>query len=339
MCIPTYNAAATIHATILSILEQTYTNFIVKISDNASIDNTLEIVAAFDDPRISIFRHDINAGAEANFTHCISLGCGKYTGIFHADDVYEPTMLSEQVAYMEGHSDVGAVFTEASLIDVSGSVFGAVGKPPGLPQKVCVFDFAELLLVLARHSNFLICPSALVRTQIYQEEIRQWRASEFASSADLDVWLRIARQHRIAVICKKLMRYRFSVSQGTTKLIRERTREADFFKVMDFYLGDATLQPLIGRDTLRHYGWLRRSDRMVRAVNLFLVGQFGQARSLCHDAFGMDSFWAALHGARGLQTWLIGMFVRFLVFLRLGKGGETSFGYRSLRMIKRLARR
>lgn len=339
LCIPVYNAAATIHATISSLLAQNYSNFIIRVSDNASTDNTLKIVAAFNDPRISVFRHEINIGAEANFTHCIALGTGKYTGIFHADDVYESTMLAEQVAYLESHPDVGAAFTEATLIDSAGHAFGAVGKPPGMEQSVREFNFIELLLALAKYSNFLLCPSALVRTQIYQDEIRQWRANEFASSADLDVWLRIARQHRIAVLCKKLMRYRFSESQGTTKLIRERTREADFFKVMDFYLGDAAIRPQLGRDTPRHYGWLRRSDRMVCAVNLFLAGQFDQASSLCHDAFGVDAFIAALHGTRGLQTWLIGMYVRFLVFFNLGSDGEVSFGNRTLRLIKRLSRR
>lgn len=339
LCIPTYNAAATIHATVASLLAQTYPHFIVKISDNASTDNTLDIVAAFNDPRISVFQHASNIGAEANFSHCISLGEGAYSGIFHADDVYEPRMLAEQVGYLESHPEVGAVFTEATVIDASGREIGAVGKPPGPEQPVCVFDFSELLPALARYSNFLICPSALVRTRIYQEEIRQWRGDEFKSSADLDVWLRIAQQHRIAVLREKLMRYRFSASQGTTKLIRDRTLEADFFRVMDFYLQSPTVQPFLGQYILRHYGWLRRSDRMVRAVNLFLAGQFEQARSLCADAFGADALIAAMTGARGAQTWLIGIYLRVLMFFHLGAGGDASFGYRSLRLIKKLSRR
>ena len=117
ICIPTYNAAATIRETLTSILAQTYTNLVIHVSDNASTDKTLEIVESMADSRIHIHRHENNIGAEGNFTRCIQLATGKYTAIFHADDLYGADMVAKQVAFLESHPDAGAVFTEAEMID------------------------------------------------------------------------------------------------------------------------------------------------------------------------------------------------------------------------------
>ena len=88
ICVPTYNVESTVRETILSILAQTYSNIVVHISDNSSTDNTLSIIEALNDPRIIIHRNETNVGGEGNFTRCIQMATGKYTAIFHADDVY-----------------------------------------------------------------------------------------------------------------------------------------------------------------------------------------------------------------------------------------------------------
>ena len=114
ICIPTYNAAASIRETLESILAQTYLNLTIHVSDNASTDETLKIVESISDRRIALHRHDVNIGGEGNFNRCIQFAEGKYTAIFHADDIYEPNMVTRQVAFLEADEEAGAVFTEAS---------------------------------------------------------------------------------------------------------------------------------------------------------------------------------------------------------------------------------
>lgn len=104
ICVPTYNAAITIRETLHSILSQTYKNLVIHISDNSSTDTTLKIVESMDDPRLRIHRQQKNIGAEGNFENCIRLGEGKYTAIFHADDIYEPEMVAKEVAFLEKKS-------------------------------------------------------------------------------------------------------------------------------------------------------------------------------------------------------------------------------------------
>ena len=191
ICVPTYNAASTVRETLESILAQTYANLVVHVSDNASTDDTLKVIESISDQRITIHRQKENIGGEGNFNRCIQLATGKYTAIFHADDVYEPNMVAKQVAFLEANAKVGAVFTEASLIDDSGKMIGALGLPQGLVSVDCLYDFKTIFKFVLQYSNFLICPSAMARTEVYQQDIRSWRGEIFGTSADLDVWFRI----------------------------------------------------------------------------------------------------------------------------------------------------
>ena len=53
--IPTYNMAKFVGVAVESALSQTYTDVEVIVYDNASTDNTQEVLAQFDDPRLSVF--------------------------------------------------------------------------------------------------------------------------------------------------------------------------------------------------------------------------------------------------------------------------------------------
>lgn len=331
ICIPTYNAAATIRETLRSILEQSYPNLVIHVSDNASTDETLKIIESISDTRVCIHRHDTNIGGEGNFTRCIQMASGKYTAIFHADDIYEPDMVAKQVAFLEAHPEAGAVFTEASVIDEMGHMIGEIRLPEGIASSSGLYDFLKIFKAVLRHSNFLVCPSVMVRTHVYQHEIKCWRGELFKSSADLDLWLRILQNHPIGYLLEKLMRYRISNSQGSAGL-RLETERADFFLVTDYYLAQETVGSRLEAADLRNYRWLERRDRLMRAVNLFIIDHPGQAIALLHDIFSWDALRAAFETRRGRFVLLAGVYLRLLAFMGLNKIGKAS-----LRYMKRLS--
>ncbi len=312
ICIPVFNAEKTIRETLESLLRQTYPNIIIRLSDNASTDRTVGIIKEIRDPRIELYLNKENIGGEANFTRCIELGTSAYTALFHADDVYEPEMIRRQVAVLERYPDVGAVFTEATKIDEMGNTVGALKRSSYLGGDTIVFGFREIFRAILRDSNFLICPSAMLRTEIYQREIKRYRADLFNSSADLDVWLRVAERHKVAMLGEQLMRYRVSATQGSHQLCRLRTERADFFKVMDYYLAKPDVREWICRYDLKRYEWLQRTDRVVRAVNLLAACDNSAARDLCEDIWSIDALEAAVSTRRGLQTLLAGSFLRLM---------------------------
>jgi glycosyltransferase involved in cell wall biosynthesis len=321
ICIPTHNAGETLRETLASILAQTYTKLDIVIVDNASTDNTIEIAKSFGDPRVSVLRNTENIGAERNFTRCIDNSAGAYTAIFHADDIYTPQMVEKQVAFLERHPDAGAVFVNATLIDSGGREVGRYGIDSAYQSDDNLYDFRTIMKMIVRHSNFLICPSAMVRTPVYLNDIVEWRGSAFKTSADLDVWLRILQKHRIGILPEPLIRYRISFSQGSA-LQRARINRADFFLVLDHYLRHPLVKSFLTSDDLRYVARLERTDRIVRAVNLYLRDDPQRARELCCGLLNHDSLSAAWKSFRGAATLAVGLLVRVMVALRyrpLGK--------------------
>lgn len=312
ICVPTYNAASTMRQTLLSILAQSYSNLVVHVSDNASTDDTLQVIESIADPRINIHRHVENVGGEGNFNRCIRLAEGKYTAIFHADDIYEPDMVAKQVEFLETNPDIGAVFTEAVTIDEEGVPFGIIGRVPGGAGGVTRFGFRKLMQTILLHYNFLVCPSALVRTEIYRDEIKEWGGSLFRSSSDVDVWLRLAKSAPIAVLGEQLMNYRISRAQFSHSN-RNRTERADFFLVLEHYLSQPEVREFLTKEDLRHYGWLERHERVARALNLFGLGRHTEAKALLKGLFCWDAIYAAMNNRRGLMTLAGGTLLRILM--------------------------
>jgi glycosyltransferase involved in cell wall biosynthesis len=326
ICIPTYNAEQTIGETLRSILAQSYANLVVHVSDNASTDDTLKVVESLADSRVTIHRFVENIGGEGNFNRCIELAVGEYTAIFHADDIYEADMVAKQVAFLEGHPEAGAVFAGASLIDGAGRKFGEAGLPKGLVSTEGLYDFETMFKAVLRYSNFFICSSVMVRTRVYQNEIKCWRGELFKSSADLDLWFRILQHHPVGYLKDKLMRYRISSQQFSAR-VRLRTERADFFLVTDHYLAQQPVRALLGATDMKNYMRLERADRVIRAINLFLTGYPRQARELVHDAVNWDVFAAAYQGKRARLALFGGLYIKLMVALGLHKIGKAALVY------------
>lgn len=98
ICIPTYNSVKFLHLMLDSIVEQTYKNIEVIISDNASTDNTVAFAQEYCDKyKWNFYQNEVNIGAGANFNKLIELTTGDYIAIYHADDVYHPTIVEESI--------------------------------------------------------------------------------------------------------------------------------------------------------------------------------------------------------------------------------------------------
>lgn len=326
ICIPTYNAASTIKETLASILAQTYTNLVVHISDNASTDDTLKIVESFTDPRISVHCHSVNVGGEGNFNRCIQLAEGKYTAIFHSDDIYEPEMVVRQVGCLEQYLNVGCVFTAAKTIDARGVVTGLIGQSFIEKADVECYNFSMFIKSILKRGNFVVCPSCMMRTEILKNEIRQWRGDLFRSSADLDVWLRVLATHEIGFLGQPLMKYRIDSNQFSSS-VRLRTTRADFFLVMDHYLKLQDVQKFLSKEDRRNYLLLVDNDLVWRAINQFSKGNISEAKRLLYEIFSADNVVASLASRRDILTLLVSLSLYLTIVFRLERFGLVAISY------------
>lgn len=319
ICIPTFNAAGTVKEALDSIVAQTYQNIVIHISDNASTDGTVNVIKSVSDERIQIHCNSENVGGEGNFNRCIELAEGKYTAIFHADDLYNPEMISRQVALLESNPNICAVFTAAQTIDENGTLLSEILAAPFCKKgETAIYDFKKLLKIILLRRNFLVCPSVMVRTETYKNIIRQWGSSLFNSASDVDTWLRLASSAPIAVMNEPLMQYRISQLQYSDR-IRKRTSKTDFFLVMDHYLSRPEVAKILSKEDFRHYGWLLRHENVACAFNLLADGKSTEAKKLLSGLICCDSIYAALSTRLGFKTLASGVLLDLMIFLGLSK--------------------
>lgn len=236
VCIPTYNSAKHLVVMLDSVVAQTYKNMEVIISDNASTDGTLEIAKAYANKygwHINV--NEKNMGAGANFNRLLYLARGEYIAIYHADDIYEPTIVEESCCALRKHENVGIVGTLGGVIDEHGAVIGEF-KVPNQMMKVIdgVYDFDTVFInVLAQRSIFLVTPSIMVRREAYQE-VGKFE-HRYGSAGDYEMWFRIMQKHRFCLINKKLINYRIHQGQGSYLELRENLSKPDSLLVYEEY--------------------------------------------------------------------------------------------------------
>lgn len=126
---PSYNSVKTIVSSIESVQNQDYPYWELLVTDDNSIDSTVELVRqlADSDPRISIVVNPVNCGAGYSRNQSINRAKGKYIAFLDADDIWLPNKLSSQVAYMEL---TGALFSYTAYQKFSDAGLGGVIMPP-----------------------------------------------------------------------------------------------------------------------------------------------------------------------------------------------------------------
>ena len=148
--LPTYNRAGTIQQTIDTLLAQTYRNFELIISDNASTDETEKICEEYAarDSRIRYIRQKENIGAAANFNFVLQEARGEYFMWACDDDLWEPDFIHDLVDLHTKNKQAVVSFCAFDNIAFSGEVLKC-GEPVLFPEH-------ETLNTYHRFKKFLL---------------------------------------------------------------------------------------------------------------------------------------------------------------------------------------
>lgn len=203
LCIPTYRRAAFIGETLESALQQTVTDFEVIVVDDASPDNTAEVVASYADSRIQYYRNEHNLGVPENLNYALSLARGEFVMLLEDHDLLVPTYLEETLRVMRRYPSVGFVATGFFTIDEQSCV---IGRWP--PARFAEFTPGHKLL-----RNLLIntaCPFSLITLirRLATIELAPLFDAKYWWYADQHLWMRMAAQGDFGYVPKLLVSYR-----------------------------------------------------------------------------------------------------------------------------------
>jgi len=124
--LPVHNGENYLDIAVRSILDQTFEDFELILSDNASTDGTAAICErhAAADRRVRYHRFDRNMGAAHNFNHLVDLAQGDYFKWAAHDDVCGPEYLAHCVEMMDADPNVVLCHTRSARIDTQGNQDG-----------------------------------------------------------------------------------------------------------------------------------------------------------------------------------------------------------------------
>src|SRR5215813_7715276 len=164
--IPCYNLAHFLADCVNSILSQTYGDFEVLIMDDCSPDNTPEVAAEFEDPRVTYIRNEPNLGHLRNYNKGIELSRGKYVWLISADDCLRSrSVLQKYVDLLDENPNIGYVFCPAMVLK-DGEEAEVIGRVNRNGDRAEILSGRELVRSSAYNCP-LVSPTALVRKECY----------------------------------------------------------------------------------------------------------------------------------------------------------------------------
>ncbi|OHB20558.1 MAG: hypothetical protein A3J67_00250 [Parcubacteria group bacterium RIFCSPHIGHO2_02_FULL_48_10b] len=180
----TYNRAHFLGAAIQSVQKQTFQDWELIVSDDASTDNTLEIVKEIqeNEPRIRYRKNEKNLGISRNYNAAIRAARGEYIAMIDDDDPWVGSeKLSRQVSFFEENGDYVGVGGGMIVVDRSGKELFRYFKPETDGQIRKSMFFSNPMA----NSATLFRKNAALQAGLYDEEIEH--------GADRDFWLRMGR--------------------------------------------------------------------------------------------------------------------------------------------------
>ena len=105
---PVYNAARWLDRSIEAILEQTFEDLELVISDNASTDESFDIAQRYADKdnRVRLFRNPANLGVSKNYSRLVQYARGEYFKWASSNDLCDRTFIEKCVKILDARSDV-----------------------------------------------------------------------------------------------------------------------------------------------------------------------------------------------------------------------------------------
>lgn len=192
--IPVYNCERFIELAVKSVLNQTYVNFELIITDDGSTDKTLEILKRFDDPRIILIADGENHGIAFRLNQQINMAKGKYFVRMDGDDVMFPDRVAKQIEFLEEHQGTDAIGSKAIIIDRENNVIGIRGQVRN------ILGINDLFI-----STRFMHPTVAGTTDWF----RQWKYREkFSGCEDMDLWIRSFNRSCFCDLDEPLMFYR-----------------------------------------------------------------------------------------------------------------------------------
>ncbi|WP_298422860.1 glycosyltransferase family A protein [uncultured Kordia sp.] len=218
--IPLYNKAMYIQETIESVLQQHFSDYEIIVVNDASTDDSLQIVSTISDPRISIIDNPKNLGLSATRNVGISKAKGNIIALLDADDMWLPNFLDTIKNLHDSFPEAAIYGTDYSEIYTTHK---AIESKKNIPISLKGTSFVVNDFFIANMFQPIFNPSCLAFKKIICEDSNVFD-SAITFSEDIDFYIKYGSKHKVAYHYESLVKMHFDVpNQMTRSAISKKT--------------------------------------------------------------------------------------------------------------------
>lgn len=259
---PSYNQAAYLEQTIISVLNQNYPQIEYIVIDGASTDSSVEIIKRYEN-KFAFWVSEKDKGQAEAINKGFDKATGEIIAWLNSDDYYLPGAVSAAVKVFEAHPDVVLVYANMLAVDENGKTFNTLNyKQLTLADLLCFQIIGQPAVFMRR--------SALQNLRL---------DSSFHFLLDHYLWIRIAQRGPILHIDQTWAAARYHAEAKNRAKAAEFGREA--FRILDVVKQDEALAAVLIKVNRR----ARASAHRVDARYLLDGGQPAQALAAWTKAF------------------------------------------------------
>ena len=189
-----YNGEPYIREAVESILNQTFADFEFVIVDDASVDDTENILDSYDDCRIVRIRNRENIGLTKSLNGGLRIARGQFVARQDADDVSLPERLEKQIAFLQPNPATVLVASNLRYIDHEGR---SIGRSARVGDRDLVAWYLMFHNHLGGHSQVVFRRSSVVNVGGYCESKPY--------SQDYELWTRLLRVGHLVILPEVLL--------------------------------------------------------------------------------------------------------------------------------------
>lgn len=231
--LPVYNGLPYLEKAIQSILNQTFSNFELLILDDASTDNSWELIKKYaaKDKRIRAFQNKKNLGIGKALNLLIKKTSAQFLARMDADDLMLEKRLEKQINYLQKHPDIVVLGSFMKEIDKKDRVMGKRIMP--VKHK----DIYNMMYYAMGIQN----PTVVFNRKLIPQNFSWYQ--EAGLIEDLDMFFRLFKYGRFANLPEFLMLYRIHGENLSLKKVKKTFKAAQ--KIREKAIREYSYQPAL----------------------------------------------------------------------------------------------
>jgi alpha-1,3-rhamnosyltransferase len=252
--IPVYNHERFLKQSIMSVLNQTYSNVELIVINDGSTDNSDLVIKQLLEHYDFAYSVQKNKGLVNTLNSLKTMATGKYVSILASDDYFHEEKIADLVSFLETNKPFSMVYSNMFLVDDNSMLVGKIkdgGSSGDLFEAILCGEF------------FLNSLTTLIKKDVFDEFIYDDCYIE-----DLQMWLKIARKYKIGYVDEFYSYYRVNNALSLSSNIF-KMQEAEY-GIISKYCGEVSYPNALNSWNIRWFGSFAKCNKSY-AIHNFLL--------------------------------------------------------------------